>query len=170
MLPFAIVQVSADAFDAARRRETMNGNLASAHAAAFHGLAAGGHGIVVALLAARDVWEERHAVTGYTCRFPNAQYLEKGFRCPRSSVFVDEQVDPQLDRQVLRSLCRRCCGQVKEPGIPRPPLHVILSSREDGAPPRPAGVDPREGLLPSRLRAPPAAPNVDVYQHAVVGA
>ena len=69
--PFAVVEASANAFDAARSRETMNGFVACAHSAAFHGLAAGGHRIVVALLDACDLWEGRNAVTGSCCRLPN---------------------------------------------------------------------------------------------------
>ncbi len=72
VLPFAVVEVSANAFDAARSRDTMNGIVPGAHAAAFHGLAAGGHRIVVAFLDAWAVWEGRYAVTGCTCRLPNA--------------------------------------------------------------------------------------------------
>jgi ribonuclease HII len=62
-LPFAVVEVPADAIDAARLSETMNAIVAGAHAAALRGLAADGHRLAVAYLDACDVREGRYAVT-----------------------------------------------------------------------------------------------------------
>ncbi len=71
-LPFAVVEVPADAIDAARSRETMNAIVAGAHAAALRGIASAGHRITVAYLDACDVREGRYAVTvgrqlGFAC-------------------------------------------------------------------------------------------------------
>ena len=62
-LPFAVVEVPADAIDRARSEETMNGIVAGAHAAALRALAAAGHRIAVAYLDACDVREGRYAAT-----------------------------------------------------------------------------------------------------------
>lgn len=62
-LPFSIVEVPADAIDAARACETMNDIVAGAHAEALRRLAASGHRIEVAYLDACDVREGRYAVT-----------------------------------------------------------------------------------------------------------
>jgi ribonuclease HII len=61
--PHAVVEVPADAIDAARSRETMNGIVAGAHAAALNQLLAAGHRITVAYLDACDVREGRYAAT-----------------------------------------------------------------------------------------------------------
>jgi len=71
-LPFAVVEVPADAIDAARSRETMNAIVAGAHAAALRALFRAGHRIAVAYLDACDVREGRYAVTvgrqlGFSC-------------------------------------------------------------------------------------------------------
>lgn len=71
-LPFAVVEVAADAIDAARSHETMNAIVAGAHAAALRGIAAAGHPIAVAYLDACDVREGRYAATvgrqlGFAC-------------------------------------------------------------------------------------------------------
>ena len=62
-LPFAVVEVPADAIDAARIRETMNGIVAGAHAEALRRLAASGARFVVAYLDACDVREGRYTAT-----------------------------------------------------------------------------------------------------------
>lgn len=62
-LPFAVVEVPADAIDAARSHETMNGIVAGAHAAVLRELAAEGNRIAVAYLDACDVREGRYATT-----------------------------------------------------------------------------------------------------------
>lgn len=59
----AIVEVSADAIDKARRRETMNGIVAGAHAAALRDLEAAGLRVTIAYLDACDVREGRYAAT-----------------------------------------------------------------------------------------------------------
>ena len=70
-LPFAVVEVPADAIDAARARETMNAIVAGAHAASLRRLAASGHRIAVAHLDACDVREGRYAATvGRQLGFP----------------------------------------------------------------------------------------------------
>lgn len=71
-LPFAVVEVSADAIDAARASETMNAIVAGAHAEALRRLTASGHRIAVAHLDACDVREGRYAATvggqlGFPC-------------------------------------------------------------------------------------------------------
>ncbi|MEN6341572.1 MAG: ribonuclease HII [Methanospirillum sp.] len=71
-LPFAVVEVPADAIDLARGRETMNGIVAGAHAAALRTLFVAGHRIAVAYLDACDVREGRYAATvgrqlGHAC-------------------------------------------------------------------------------------------------------
>ena len=71
-LPFAVVEVLADAIDAARARETMNAIVAGAHAEALRRLAAAGPRISVAYLDACDVREGRYAATvgrqlGFAC-------------------------------------------------------------------------------------------------------
>lgn len=71
-LPFTVVEVPADAIDAARLHETMNAIVAGAHAAALRELAAAGHRIGVAYLDACDVREGRYAATvgrqlGFAC-------------------------------------------------------------------------------------------------------
>ncbi len=72
VLPFAVVEVPADAIDAARSRETMNAIVAGAHATALREIAAAGHRIAVAYLDACDVREGRYAATvgrqlGFAC-------------------------------------------------------------------------------------------------------
>lgn len=62
-LPFAVVEIPADAIDAARCRETMNAIVASAHAESLRRLAASGQRIAVAYLDACDVREGRYAAT-----------------------------------------------------------------------------------------------------------
>ncbi len=71
-LPFAVVEVPADAIDAARSHETMNAIVAGAHAAVLRELKAAGYRIAVAYLDACDVREGRYAVTvgrqlGFAC-------------------------------------------------------------------------------------------------------
>jgi ribonuclease HII len=62
-LPFSVVEMPADAIDAARRHETMNAIVADAHAEALRRLAGAGHSVRVAYLDACDVREGRYAVT-----------------------------------------------------------------------------------------------------------
>lgn len=71
-LPFAVVEVSADAIDAARGRETMNAIVAGAHAESLRRLFVSGHRVTVAYLDACDVREGRYAATvggqlGFPC-------------------------------------------------------------------------------------------------------
>ena len=71
-LPFAVVEVPADAIDAARACETMNAIVAGAHAEALRRLAAAGCRVAVAHLDACDVREGRYAATvggqlGFPC-------------------------------------------------------------------------------------------------------
>ena len=71
-LPFEVVEVPADAIDAARVSQTMNAIVAGAHAEALRRLTAAGHRIAVAHLDACDVHEGRYAATvggqlGFPC-------------------------------------------------------------------------------------------------------
>ena len=71
-LSFAVVEVSADAIDAARGHETMNAIVAGAHAESLRRLSESGHRVTVAYLDACDVREGRYAATvggqlGFPC-------------------------------------------------------------------------------------------------------
>lgn len=71
-LPFAVVEVPADAIDAARACSTMNAIVAGAHAEAIRRLAVSGHRVAIAHLDACDVREGRYAATvggqlGFPC-------------------------------------------------------------------------------------------------------
>ena len=62
-LPFAVVERTAAAIDAARSRTTMNAIVADGHASAIRSLVADGHPVRVAYLDACDVREGRYATT-----------------------------------------------------------------------------------------------------------
>ncbi|NLX50288.1 MAG: ribonuclease HII [Methanospirillum sp.] len=71
-LPFAVIEITAEAIDRARGNQTMNAIVAAAHADALCRLARAGHRPVVAYLDACDVLEGRYAADvgrrlGFTC-------------------------------------------------------------------------------------------------------